>query len=438
MIGHLQYSERRAISGIADAIAAIGAVILAVWTWTFTAGVPMSPSVIRGHAWWLAFAPIWTIAIASTQVEGPSYTPKALVRTLLRSTGWLLACYLAAFFFGERGSLPRLIFLYTLWNAFWLTLASRAVAWWSLSRAQPQQRVLVLSRDESIVDVRQLFDEAGMGECVVEGFVSSVPLDPGFATHIVVATNDLPATTIDALIHQQQRGVQIVDFAQLYEDARRRIPVRHVDRSWVLTQLFSSLGFRSRSSMAKRAMDLAGAGVLLMLGAIPSLLVSLLILADSGRPLFYSQVRVGRGGRLFWLTKFRTMRVDAEPNGPEWSRRQDPRVTRVGAWLRASHFDEWPNIWAVLRGDMSLVGPRPERPEFVTLLEKEIPLYRARLAVNPGITGWAQVRSGYGDTIEDQAVKLEFDLYYAVYQSVWFDAMILLRTVGRMLGMRGR
>jgi lipopolysaccharide/colanic/teichoic acid biosynthesis glycosyltransferase len=438
MFGQLQPSERRAVMAIGDAIAATAAVVLAIWTWTITAGVAMSPLVMRGYAWWFSFVPIWVMAMALNQVEGPYHAPKVLLSTLFRSSAWVLPCYLAAYFVGERDSLPRLIFLYAMWNACWLTLAVRAWAWWVLSRSQSQQRILVLSRHDTISDVRELFEQAGMGECKVEGFVSSVPPDAGGATHIVVATSDLPSTAIDELVQYQQRGVQVVDFARLYEDALHRIPIRHVEHSWVLTRLFSSSGLRSRSPMAKRALDLAGAGALLLLGAIPGVLVALLILADSGRPILYSQVRVGRGGRLFRITKFRTMWVDAEPNGPEWSRRQDPRVTRVGAWLRASHFDEWPNLCAVVRGDLSLVGPRPERPEFVTLLEREIPLYRARLAVVPGITGWAQVSSGYGDTLEEQAVKLEFDLYYAVNQSVWFDTVILLRTVGRILGMRGR
>ena len=133
-----------------------------------------------------------------------------------------------------------------------------------------------------------------------------------------------------------------------------------------------------------------------------------------------------------------TVTMDAEPNGPQWSTAGDARITRVGRVLRRSHVDEFPQLLAVIRGDMSMVGPRPERPEFVELLEREVPLYRARLTVAPGLTGWAQINQGYTDSVDDSVAKLEYDLYYARHRSVWFDVEILINTVGRLLGWRGR
>jgi lipopolysaccharide/colanic/teichoic acid biosynthesis glycosyltransferase len=133
------------------------------------------------------------------------------------------------------------------------------------------------------------------------------------------------------------------------------------------------------------------------------------------------------------------MRTDAEEDGtPRWSPVGDPRVTRVGRFLRRTRLDELPNILSVLRGQMSVVGPRPERPEFVERLESEVPFYRARLVVRPGLTGWAQVSTPYGDSVEDSTTKLEYDLYYIKHQSLWFDAVIVLRTVGAMLRLQGR
>lgn len=139
------------------------------------------------------------------------------------------------------------------------------------------------------------------------------------------------------------------------------------------------------------------------------------------------------------MIKFRTMNVDAESDGEaKWSAQSDPRVTRVGRWLRRIRFDELPNLLSVLRGDMSMVGPRPERRQFVERLERDLPLYRARLTVAPGLTGWAQVNWAYGASVADAIVKLEYDLYYIKHQSIGFDALILFRTIGTMLRFRGR
>lgn len=434
----LHPSERRAILALGDAGAAAVAVALAVWTWTITAGLDLSPAVLVGHRWWFAAVPIWTLALASTRDGGAARTARALVSGLLRAAGWLFACYLAAYFWGGPDRLPRLLAVYILWNAVWLTVATRAASAWVFAHSRFRQRALIVGTDPLAAEARALFEAPALRDVEVIGVVSDVPELPGAVTHVVVAMTDVPPATLDGLMRCQERGIEVVTFVRLYEDVRRRIPIRHVGRAWVLSHLFSGAGLRERSPLAKRALDLVGAVGLFVVGVVPAAVAAVLTLVDSGRPILYSQTRVGRGGRPFTITKFRTMRVDAERHGPQWSPEQDPRVTRVGAWLRATHFDEWPNLLAVLRGDMSLVGPRPERPEFVAMLESEVPLYRARLSVAPGLTGWAQVRTGYGDSVDDQAEKLEFDLYYAAHQSVWFDVSILARTVGRTLGRRGR
>jgi lipopolysaccharide/colanic/teichoic acid biosynthesis glycosyltransferase len=167
-------------------------------------------------------------------------------------------------------------------------------------------------------------------------------------------------------------------------------------------------------------------------------IIALAVVAESGLPAFYRQVRMGRGGHPFVLTKFRTMSRDAEKDGVRWAEIGDPRSTRVGLFLRRTRLDELPNLWAVLRGDLSMVGPRPERPEFLDVLERQVPLYRARLTAAPGLTGWAQINHDYGDSEEDAAAKLEYDLYYIKHQSLWFDLVILTRTISTMLRATGR
>lgn len=187
-----------------------------------------------------------------------------------------------------------------------------------------------------------------------------------------------------------------------------------------------------------RAVDLAAGsiGCLVTLLLLP--VVALAIRLDDGGPVFFRQRRVGLGGRAFRLLKFRTMAPDAERDGPRWAAVGDARVTRVGRFLRASHLDETPQFWNVLKGEMSLIGPRPERPEFVAELERRIPGYRDRFRVRPGLTGWAQVNYRYGDSVGAAAEKLQYDLYYIRRRSVALDFLIVLKTVRRMLQFGGR
>ena len=188
---------------------------------------------------------------------------------------------------------------------------------------------------------------------------------------------------------------------------------------------------------AKRAFDLAGASLALLLLALPMAAIALWIRADSPGPALYRQERVGRGGRIFRIRKFRTMAADADRRGPPLTIGADPRITRAGAWLRRTRLDELPQVVNILRGEMSLVGPRPERPEFVEQLAATLPFYRARHSVRPGLTGWAQVQYHYGRTAEDARIKLEYDLYYVRHMAPLLDMQILFRTIAIALQMQG-
>jgi exopolysaccharide biosynthesis polyprenyl glycosylphosphotransferase len=193
-----------------------------------------------------------------------------------------------------------------------------------------------------------------------------------------------------------------------------------------------------RYSLAKRALDLAF-GIGLGLAILPVLpLIALAIKLDSAGPVLYSQQRVGLGGRVFRIYKFRTMRQDAERNGAVWAAEKDPRVTRIGRYMRLTRVDELPQLWNVLKGDMSFVGPRPERPEFTVQLAEALDGYDKRHAVRPGLTGWAQVCYRYTSSIKDTRSKVEYDLYYVKHASLLLDLTILRRTVGVVVGMRGR
>ena len=197
------------------------------------------------------------------------------------------------------------------------------------------------------------------------------------------------------------------------------------------SQLIFAHGFQLRRTtlVLKRAFDILAAAVGLVLAAPLMLLTAIAIKLDSPGPVLYSQVRAGAFGREFSILKFRSMRADAEKNGAVWAQERDPRVTRVGEIIRRTRLDELPQLWNVLVGDMSLVGPRPERPIFIAQLEREIPFFRQRLYVKPGVTGHAQVRCRYAASTEDALEKLQYDLFYIKSFSIWFDLSILIDTV---------
>jgi exopolysaccharide biosynthesis polyprenyl glycosylphosphotransferase len=258
-------------------------------------------------------------------------------------------------------------------------------------------------------------------------------------SELILAAEELRGPLLERLLECQEAGVDIVPMATVYEQTLQRLPIEYLERDWLFRSYAEAVRAKDSSRLVKRLVDvLAGtAGSLAFVLLAP--FIALVIWLDSGRPIFYSQRRVGRGGREFRLLKFRTMVPDAEANGQaQWAGPSDPRTTRVGRFLRRTRLDELPNFLSVFRGDMSLVGPRPERPEFVATLEREVPFYRARLMARPGLTGWAQVNYPYGDSIEDAAAKLEYDLYYLKHRSFVFDVWIIARTVGTVLTFRGR
>ena len=199
----------------------------------------------------------------------------------------------------------------------------------------------------------------------------------------------------------------------------------HLAEGWELSQPVS----RSSYAPVKRVLDVILVALTLPVWVLVCAVVAVVVRIDSQGPVFYSQERVGRDGRLFTLTKFRTMGADAEADGPMFATENDPRITRVGRVLRKSRLDEFPQLWAGLKGDMSLIGPRPERPIFVAEYASEIPFYGSRTLVRPGVTGWAQVNYGYADHQAEAVEKLTYDLFYIKHSSFWLDLEILGRSI---------
>ena len=241
---------------------------------------------------------------------------------------------------------------------------------------------------------------------------------------------------VDLLLALKNRGVQVQDGNDVYESITGKVPIESLRLSWLL---FSQGCYVSRPFLIYKgfaARLIAVIGLLLSLPLLPFIVLAIKI--TSPGPVLYRQRRVGRDGVVFYCYKFRTMRRDAEADtGPTWARDDDPRITRVGKFLRLTRMDEIPQLLNVLRGDMCLVGPRPERPEFVDVLDKKIPYYNLRLSVRPGITGWAQILYKYGSSVEDAKEKLCYDLYYIKNMSAGLDLLILLSTIKIILLGRG-
>jgi sugar transferase (PEP-CTERM system associated) len=320
----------------------------------------------------------------------------------------------------------------------------------TLGRGLLKRRILVLGNGTQAARIAQLV-ETGQNEYFIPVSFIDMPgravdrrsdtvdwsdtepdglMDLGYrlgVSEIVVATDERRGLPVRQLLHCKLAGIKITDFLDFWERETRTVDLEALKPSW----LFYSDGFRCGpvDEFLKRSFDIVVSSSLLVL-TLPLLVgTACLIKLGSPGPILYRQARVGLHGRVFTILKFRSMRVDAETDGrPRWASKGDSRVTRVGAVIRKLRIDELAQILNVLRGDMSFVGPRPERPFFVAELDKAIPYYAERHWVRPGITGWAQINFPYGASTEDARHKLTYDLYYVKNRSIFLDALILLQT----------
>ena len=317
-----------------------------------------------------------------------------------------------------------------------------------------QMRVLLVGVDRA-GKVRQLLSE-GLPTARIIGYVGEPDMDPdagpclGPPYEVLNIARERRATTIlllpgapidDDIAHDlleaKLRGRMVVDIRSFYEHVVQRLPISQINDEWLLQTEGFSLNTRGSLRRLKRAFDVLISLVLLVPAAPVMALTALLIRLESPGPVIYRQDRVGLHEREFTVYKFRSMRTDAEKDGAVWASANDSRVTRVGKFIRKVRIDELPQIWNILKGDMSFIGPRPERMAFVTQLKEHIPYYSLRHTVKPGLTGWAQVCYPYGASEEDSRRKLEYDLYYVKNMSILLDIHIIFKTVGVVLFPKG-
>jgi sugar transferase (PEP-CTERM system associated) len=327
-------------------------------------------------------------------------------------------------------------------------LGWRSLYEWLTNRPFFKERVCVIGGDRATRVAKALGERRDFGFEVV-GFDSPSSDEQALALDVysMAASHDIRRVIvaiserrgnlpIEQLLGLRLNGIQVEADGAILERVLGKISTSELRPS----DLIFSEGFRlNRLVLFLRRLLSILAAVILLIGVLPLIpVVALAIKLSSPGPLLYSQKRVGYRGKIFHCYKFRTMRPDAEADtGPTWASDTDPRITRIGRFLRATRIDEIPQLWNVLRGDMSFVGPRPERPEFVELLTREIPFYPLRHSIPPGITGWAQVRYKYGNSVADAQEKLNYDLYYIKNLSLGFDLTILLRTVKTILRQHG-
>ncbi len=346
--------------------------------------------------------------------------------------------------------------LYAMFIAMALMVFIRILLGGLLGTAVFRRRVLVLGAGDRAERLRQL------GEKPESGFVIVGYVGMSDSTHVIKeainrsAIHNLTryvenlgvsevvlaleerrnALPLKDLLRIKTTGVHVNDFSTFMERETGRVDLDTVNPSWLIFSDGFSSG-RMISSAMKRLFDIAVSMLLLCLTAPVIVLFALLVKLDSRGPAFFRQTRVGLYGQNFSLVKLRSMRTDAEKGGAQWAAKDDPRVTRIGKLIRKLRIDELPQAWTVLKGEMSFVGPRPERPEFVSDLEEQLPYYAERHMVKPGITGWAQINYPYGASIEDSRHKLEYDLYYAKNYSPFLDLLILLQTLRVVLWNEG-
>lgn len=469
----LRFSERRLLLVFSDLFAMNGALIVSL---------ALRPEyrlgwrlMIEHPSWFILLSILWLfIAFAfdvyDLRVAGRfSTAARAMLKAGLITGGiFILIPYIPPAFPGSRLAL----FSYFIFTLGFL-LAGRAI--YLLTLAQPffNHRVLIIGTGPTARTIAQAISEHTNGIYNVVGFVqdevtkknpNSFIDNPDFQrsndlifkvlgscetlrelikrhavnTIILAADGNIDGELFQSLMDCLELGIDILPMPVLYERLTGRVLVEHVGKNWFVGMPVHHPGAGVFWPPVKRAMDvvLASIGLILLVPVFP--FIALAIYLESPGPIFYSQERVGKGGRIFRAYKLRSMVPDAEKGQAVWAEKNDQRVTRVGRILRKTHVDEFPQFLNILKGEMSVVGPRPERPEFVEKLAGEIPFYRVRHAVRPGMAGWGLVKQGYGASKEDSLLKLQYDLYYIKHQSFWFDLIILLKTIIDTLTLRGR
>ncbi len=458
----LRPGERRLLIVLGDFILAWAALAIAIYVW---AAAQLQNLTLfefisaRLQAWFLLLPIIWVLLLIDSYDSRSSIDLRRTFRSVGASAIIGGFIYLVIFFISDN-PLPRRGVAAFLGAAFVFTLIWRTIYINIFSGPRFMHSVMIVGAGETgsalieVIDrIKAPFNLIGLidddldkqGESIggykVLGTCEQIHVlaETNQVSEIIVAVSGrMQASTFQVLIEAQEKGILITRMPVAYEELLERVPVEYLEADWILRSFVDQARANAFYTVFKRLIDLLG-GLVGTLGLIViAPLISLAILIESGRPIVFQQTRAGKGGVPFKILKFRTMITHNEDEITRPASENDDRVTTLGRILRKTHLDETLQFINVLRGDMSLVGPRPETPRMMEQFQAHIPFYRARLLVKPGITGWAQNHIIYAANIEETLIKLEYDLYYIKHRTFLMDLGIILRTFATVVGFRGR
>ncbi len=450
---------------LVDLLMAIVALIIAVGIWSVADQFQtFSLTFIRRLPTWFFILPLlWPFLMVRLYEEHRARDPMQTLSNIAYSALIGLGLYMVFYFTYEKPKmLPRIGVAAFIISVFIMTLIWRLIYIRVFTAPQFMRRVMLVGAGETGSIMLKIINGMKSRPFILVGIIDDDPQKIGRliegvevfggcdklleavtahqVTDLIVAiSGQMQGGMFQALLDAQELGIEIVRMPVAYEELLHRVPVRYLEAEWILRSFVDKARSETFNEMIKRGLDILGGLIGMILLVIIYPFVAIAIMIESGRPIFYKQIRMGRGGQLYYIYKFRTMRQDAEANGqPHWAEENDRRATKVGLFLRKTHFDEIPQFYNVLHGEMSLVGPRAERPELVEWFQKHVPFYRARLLVRPGMTGWAQVNQQYASTIDETIEKLEYDLYYIMHRNLMMDLRVIAPTPSLILSLRGR
>ena len=478
----LRPSEHRAILFIGDLLMGTISMLTALYSWrVYLISVKVAELISRAMAperaeqlaprlitlnvqpWFYLLPLVWMVLLVELYEPHVAGSGRKTARGIAVAAFVGLMAYSLVFIIRQdTNSLPRIGVGAFLLFASLLTIAWRMVFIRIYKSTGQRRRVLLIGAGKAGQTLAELYQALGTRSFYLVGYVDDDEQKQGKTLQgisvlgpstrlldlidvyrvsdlVVSISGEIQGTTFQSILDAQERGVDVTRMPILYEEMTGRVPIHHLESDWIIRSFVDEVRVSGFYDLFKRLLDILGGGTGMVILTILFPFLALAVAVDSGFPVFYSQFRLGRGGSKFRIYKFRSMhQVAGVDDGSRTTKENDPRVTRVGNFLRKTRLDELPQFWNVLRGDMSLVGPRAEIPELVAEYQKQIPFYRARLLVKPGLTGWAQINYGYVASVTETGVKLEYDLYYIKHRTISMDIQIILRTIGTMVRQKGR
>lgn len=454
--------ERRFILLIGDLVVTYISIFIALVSWAQKDWLDFSSAFLiqRAPIWFFLMPFLWILIMIDLYDIRRANRRKDTLKGVATAAVISLLIYLIVFFISEPNSLPRRGVLIFVISATFLTILWRFLYIQVFTAPIFTRRALIVGAGNAGSTLARMIneimpspyhivgfidDDLGKNGQTIEGFPvvggsQDLPVkiqELNISDLIFAISGEVNADLFRNILNSEEQGIEVTSLPVAYEELFGRVPIFLLQSDWILRSFFDFLHTTSFYETAKRLVDILGSliGGLALLVLFP--LISLIIVLDSGFPILYHQPRVGKNGAPYKIFKFRTMVRDAEKGGARTATENDMRITRAGKWLRKSHMDELPQVINILRGEMSLVGPRSEQIELVNKFQEELPFYRARLFVRPGLTGWAQINQRYATTVEDTGVKLEHDLYYIKHRNMMLDLTIMIRTVGAVIGFKG-